>query len=216
MSWKMPASIRAALDEANVRWPKRSRISDGTIGDQAHSSRYSDHNVGARGYIHAFDLTNDPANGCDCVVLAEHLRLTRDPRVSYVIWNRRIWNPSRDIGWRPYSGSNPHDKHMHVSIKSTIDAERNTNPWWEVIPPMSEEDDDMGYRYEAIRLASGEVALWAPGHFKHVSEEEWTIHASKKWCQPKAEATPVNQREWDVCRAVAFGGEEPEAARAAD
>lgn len=213
MTWKMPPSIRAALDEANVRWPKRSRISDGTIGDPAHSARYSDHNPGARGYIHAFDLTHDPASGCDCVVLSEHLRTTIDPRVSYVIWNRRIWNPALSPGWRPYAGSNPHDKHMHVSIKSTLDAERNTNPWWEVIPPDSEEEDDMA-RYDAIQhVDSKAIALIAPGFFKHVTAEEWALAKGKGWC---GDFAPANAREWDLARALAYGGEEPEAARAAD
>lgn len=135
MAWKMPPSIRAALDEANERWPNRSRKSDGTIGDQAHSNRKSDHNPGARGFIHAFDITHDPANGCDCVVLAEHLRTRSDPRVSYVIFNKRIWNPSRSVDWRPYTGSNPHTSHMHVSILSTVEAENNTSEWWGFLPP---------------------------------------------------------------------------------
>ena len=215
MTWKMPPSIRAALDEANVRWPNRNRASDGTIGDQAHSSRNSDHNPGARDFIHAFDLTHSPAEGCDCVVLAEHLRTRKDPRVKYVIFNARVWSPAISDEWRPYSGSNLHESHMHVSILSTVAAEQNTNPWWEVIPPMSEEDDDMAFRYDAIRrVTDGAIALTAAGYFKHVNTEEWETAKAKKWAP--VEPTTVNAREWDIARALAFGGEEPEAARAAD
>lgn len=34
--------------------------------------------------------------------------------VSYVIWNRYIWSPSK--GWRKYSGPSPHTDHVHVSF----------------------------------------------------------------------------------------------------
>ena len=38
-------------------------------------------------------------------------------QVAYVIWNRRQWNwASRDKGWRPYPGSNPHTDHVHVDL----------------------------------------------------------------------------------------------------
>lgn len=38
--------------------------------------------------------------------------------VTYVIWNRRIWNPTQ--GWKPYTGtSNPHTDHVHVSFRDT-------------------------------------------------------------------------------------------------
>ena len=38
-------------------------------------------------------------------------------QVAYIIWNRRRWNwASRDKGWRPYPGSNPHTDHVHVDL----------------------------------------------------------------------------------------------------
>lgn len=37
--------------------------------------------------------------------------------VNYVIWNRKIWSPARDReGWRPYTLSNPHTDHVHISF----------------------------------------------------------------------------------------------------
>lgn len=36
--------------------------------------------------------------------------------VSYVIWNRYIWSPSK--GWRKYNGPSPHTDHVHVSFNS--------------------------------------------------------------------------------------------------
>lgn len=129
MAWKNAPSVAAALAEATRRWPKRSKESDGTIGDAAHSARESDHNPDDKGIVHAFDLTHDPKNGADCERLAEHLRDVKDSRVKYIIWNRRICN-SPDWTWKSYTGTNPHTKHMHVSILSTTTAENDTSDWW--------------------------------------------------------------------------------------
>jgi hypothetical protein len=40
--------------------------------------------------------------------------------VKYIIFNRQIWNPSQ--GTRPYSGSNPHTTHVHVSFNRAAGA----------------------------------------------------------------------------------------------
>lgn len=120
MSTPAPA-CRKALTDATLRFPNRNRASDGIMGDAAHSRRRSDHNLG-----NAFDLTHDPSNGVNCNALA--LLAIGDERVTYVIWNRRIYNRARaGEGWRPYGGSNPHTHHMHVSIRAT---ERNSLAAW--------------------------------------------------------------------------------------
>lgn len=133
----VPPSIKVAFSQANTLWPARSRASDGTIGDARHASSVSDHNPDSRGIVHAFDLTHDPAHGVDCNVLADLLvkRVMRGAefRVKLIIWDRRIWNPSRSMTWRPYTGSNPHTKHMHVSILPGAGAENDTSPWWRPI-----------------------------------------------------------------------------------
>jgi hypothetical protein len=116
-------ACRAALAEATRRWPNRNRATDGICGDAAHHARVSDHNTGD-----AFDLTHDPIRGCDAHRLAEALVARRDPRVKYVISRRRIWNPSVSPRWRPYTGSNPHESHAHVSIRQA--ARGDTSPWW--------------------------------------------------------------------------------------
>ena len=117
-----PAPVcRQALTDATRRFPNRSRASDGIMGDAAHQRRRSDHNLG-----NAFDLTHDPDNGVNCNALA--LLAINDERVTYVIWNRQIYNRARAAeGWRPYGGSNPHTHHMHVSIRAT---ERNNLAAW--------------------------------------------------------------------------------------
>jgi len=113
-------ACRRALADATRLCPKRSRISDGIVGDARHSKRKSDHNDG-----NAFDLTHDPENGVDCNFFAKLALL--DYRVKYVIWNRKIYNTDMPAaGWRLYSGA-PHDHHMHVSIKA---AYRNVAIGW--------------------------------------------------------------------------------------
>jgi hypothetical protein len=98
------------------------------MGDAAHQTRKSDHNDG-----NAFDLTNDPAHGVDCNVLSR--QVINDGRVTYVIWNRQIYNRDRaGEGWRPYDGTNPHDHHMHVSIRSTSRDVLSAWPWSAVAP----------------------------------------------------------------------------------
>lgn len=114
-------ACKQALKDATARWGSRSRASDGIMGDARHRARRSDHNLG-----NAFDLTHDPTNGVDCEKLSR--LVIDDPRVTYVIWNRQIYNRERaSEGWRTYTGPNPHTHHMHVSIKAS--ARDDTSPW---------------------------------------------------------------------------------------
>lgn len=99
--WRAAKSLQVLRNQVNERAPDRSKASDGFIGDAAHASRASDHNPwvldGNMGVVTAFDITHDPARGCDANELAEAIRGSRDPRVKYIIWNRRIAN-SKPIG----------------------------------------------------------------------------------------------------------------------
>lgn len=148
MAWHNAPSVAAALKEATRRWPKRATASDGTIGNDEHATRKSDHNPDAKGTVHAFDLTHDPTHDVDCEQLTAHLIVAKDSRVEYIIWNRRICY-SKDWTWQTYTGKNPHTKHLHVSIKSTTVAENDTSDWWSLpvtsTPP--------AVRPEAVRLA---------------------------------------------------------------
>jgi hypothetical protein len=79
----------------------------GAWGDKAHQARVSDHNTGdAQDYG-----VNDPETAQN--VVAE---LQRNPKTKYIIYNKKIWNPSISDEWRPYTGSNPHTDHVHASF----------------------------------------------------------------------------------------------------
>jgi Putative peptidoglycan binding domain len=71
----------------------------------------------------AQDITHDPRNGCDSYKLAEALKAAKDIRTGYVISNRKIFGgpKSPTYGkdpwkWKPYTGTNPHDEHIHHSL----------------------------------------------------------------------------------------------------
>lgn len=118
------AACLRALKDADAAFPGRSKASDGIMGDKAHQARVSDHNDG-----NAFDVTHDPAHGCDGQVIAD-AALT-DPRTKYVIWNKQIRNVAKgDTAWRPYDGANPHTHHCHVSIRPESRDDDRHWPWY--------------------------------------------------------------------------------------
>ncbi len=121
---KPSAAAVALLRQATALAPKRLKASDGLLPSAAHVKQNpnSDHNTGL-----AVDLTHDPKNGIDCAVIFEKLK--EDPRVEYLIFAEKIWSRSKSrAGNRPYSGSNPHNKHLHVSI--VADSADDTSPWF--------------------------------------------------------------------------------------
>ena len=114
-----PAAI-AVLRQATALRPKRKKASDGLLPSAAHitQSPNSDHNTG-----YAVDITHDPVFGINCVEL--FIKLQEDKRVKYLIFQGRIW--SQDKGVLKYTGSNPHNKHLHISIK---DGHGNDTSEW--------------------------------------------------------------------------------------
>jgi peptidoglycan hydrolase-like protein with peptidoglycan-binding domain len=126
----MVKSLVTFRDQVNALAPKRSRASDGWIGDVKHQARHSDHNPEPDGSVDAFDLTNDPTNGCDTQRVADALVASKDKRISYIICNGRIVsgrNGPKPWTWRKYTGSNGHYHHMHLSVLD--DHQDDTTPW---------------------------------------------------------------------------------------
>ena len=118
-----PAAI-AVLKQATALFPKRKKLSDGLLPSPAHikASPNSDHNTGL-----AVDLTHDPDNGVDCAIIFEKLK--EDNRINYLIFQGKIWSRARrKEGNRKYSGSNPHNKHLHISIDRAYS--NDTSPWF--------------------------------------------------------------------------------------
>lgn len=121
---KASPAAAAVLRQATALKPLRKKLSDGLLPSAAHQVQNpkSDHNTGL-----AVDLTNDPANGIDCVEIFEKLK--EDKRVDYLIFNGKIWSKARaKEGNRKYTGSNQHTKHLHISIKA--ESANDTSPWF--------------------------------------------------------------------------------------
>ena len=120
-----PAAI-AVLRQATAISPLRLKASDGLLPSYAHlqQSPTSDHNTGL-----AVDLTHDPKNGIDCADIFEKLK--EDKRVKYLIFKGKIWSKEKaKQGNRQYTGSNPHNKHLHISIESALSADTSPWFWW--------------------------------------------------------------------------------------
>jgi hypothetical protein len=126
MRWRVAKSLEVLRTQINNLAPDRSKVSDGTIGDPDHRKRNSDHNPwvvdGGIGVVTALDITHDLSKGCDANEIAQSIRESRDARVKYMIWNRQIANSSPVSGqpawvWRPYAGANPHNQHIHISVR---------------------------------------------------------------------------------------------------
>jgi len=118
-----PAAL-AVLKQATAIAPTRKKASDGLLPSAAHikASPNSDHNTGL-----AVDLTHDPKKGIDCVEIFEKLK--EDKRVSYLIFQGKIWSKEKaKQGNRRYAGSNPHNKHLHISIDPAMATD--TSAWF--------------------------------------------------------------------------------------
>lgn len=136
MSWRLAGALVTLREQVNAAHPERSKKSDGSIGDEAHAASVSDHNPDRAGVVRAIDLTDDPAHGFDASEFAELLRVQRDPRVKYVISDRRIFagpNGPQPWVWRPYNGDNPHTSHVHISTQPTT-AGDDTHRWAITLP----------------------------------------------------------------------------------
>lgn len=132
--WRTAKSLLKLRDQWKAAHP--GAANPGFIGDAEHASRTSDHNpwvddpASNVNVVTAGDFYHQPKIGADAGKLAEALKAAKDPRVKYVIWNRRIWSLARDYeGWRPYNGANPHTGHVHVSVSSSKSRYDNTSAW---------------------------------------------------------------------------------------
>ena len=134
MTWRPAKSIVRLRDQVNELAPNRSKASDGTIGDAAHAAKTSDHNPwvldGNVGIVTAIDITNDIAGQCDAQKIANALVESRDQRIKYLIWNSQILSSTvSPWTWRSYSGKNPHNHHLHLSIKSEKSLYDSVENW---------------------------------------------------------------------------------------
>lgn len=120
-----------------VRFSDRDETSDGWIGDKAHEQTTSGHNPDETGggeyedsdtkdEVRAIDVDDDLRDSeINMQEVADNIIRTPNDirRLKYMIYNRRIASRSNGWRWESYSGSNPHDKHLHVSGDPAYDED---------------------------------------------------------------------------------------------
>ncbi|MFG1872164.1 peptidoglycan-binding domain-containing protein [Micromonospora arborensis] len=128
--------------ELNAIAPTRDKASDGSVGDLAHQGSSSGHNPDETGNaerrdsdnineVRAIDVDRDVrVSGLTAEKIVAYLvgrcRAGLEKRLIYIIFNRVIWSAS--TGWvaRTYTGSNPHDRHFHLSGDPNGDSDRRS------------------------------------------------------------------------------------------
>lgn len=118
-------TLRRQVNEAH---PLRSKASDGWIGDPAHRARFSYHNPDFNNWVHAIDITHDPKNGVDIGRFSDELVIRPDFRILEIIANRWYWH-FRNPRWVRYTGSNPHTKHIHITVKPGLATAIDSRLW---------------------------------------------------------------------------------------
>lgn len=176
MSWRLAKSLDILRQQVNQAWPDRNKASDGTIGDADHRKRTSDHNPWVEppkgGIVTALDLTHDPIAGADMHALVDTLIDSRDPRIKYVIWNRRIWrsyrNPGQPPAWtpEPYRGPNPHTAHAHISVNPNRSHYDNDAPWTLPGATPDQEDETMKFneKHGGVERLQRALNAWQAVH----------------------------------------------------
>lgn len=202
MPWRLAGSLVTLRNEINNAYPGRSKVSDGALGDTAHSSRVSDHNPDAGNVVRAIDVTQDDpfdtSTPSDDVAeaLAEFLRAKKDPRIKYVIWRGRMFS-SYKVGkvapwtWRPYHGPNGHFHHVHVSVQPGGVGD-DGRPWGFTRPgnhpPVSRKWIPFGPNFttdQAITTKNGELV--------EVTEVQMILTAlAHDWHAPELDPGPID------------------------
>jgi hypothetical protein len=212
VGWSLAPSLKAYVAEADAAYPGRDHASDGSIGDQAHASRESDHNP-RDGWVHAVDLDEDLAPGLDLDAFAEKLRARKDRRIAYVIYEGRTFKSYPRNGypawaWQPYNGPNAHLHHLHLSILRTPEARNDMTAWgFKTVPakpkptkpkppPLQEDDAMFSYEYDAPGAAPTILVLVTTKGQDRLTGEELLARRRRA----EAHLGPIGKDEFDRFR----------------
>lgn len=208
-SWSLVPCLVKLRTEFNDLFPDRDKASDGSIGDTAHSARTSDHNPAGDGQVHAIDVDINLAPGVSMLAYVNHIvercRTGAENRLTYVIFNRRIWAAS--TGWqnRAYDGTNPHDKHVHFSASYTPARESNTRSWLLEEVPVALTNDDRNDVRAIVRteIAALKAEVAKVPTAEEIAEALWTRVRTSQ--QSLLSDTATNLSEARITEAVKDG-----------
>jgi hypothetical protein len=124
---KAGQQLREQFDDS---FADRDRSSDGWIADARHLARgASDHIPDPQnGVVRAIDVDRDVSGKAKPDLMpdiADQLRrlAKTDKRIKYIIFDGKIASSKSVWRFRPYTGSNPHRHHLHISFTSKGDED---------------------------------------------------------------------------------------------
>lgn len=201
--YKIAGSLLRLRDQLDTGASTRAKASDGTIGNAAHQAKGkgSDHNpwwvYGGVPYVTGMDITHDPAGGMDCEKLEDALWASKDPRIKYIIFRWHIMSGAAGpYPWmlRPYTGPNPHDKHLHISVMPNPDS--LTQRDWNLTGLFTEDDvraDEVwGFPVHDLytdkpddTMPVGVAVEWAAAHAGHAKDMAEAALRTSQRCEEK-------------------------------
>ena len=170
MAWRLAKSLVTLRNEVGEAAPRRSRLSDGTIGDPAHASRASRHNPNRHGVVTALDVTHDPAGGMDIHALARRLVRNPHPELEYVISNGQIAKRRNRFAWERYYGSNQHVSHVHFAVGVGPDSDPlppydSTIAWGVALPTPEQQEPEIVFTVE-------EAAAYVEDAYRNIAKRD--------------------------------------------
>jgi hypothetical protein len=122
---KAGQQLREQIDDS---FPDRDRKSDGWIADARHAKAGTSDHIPSKidGYVRALDIdANLDSRANTSVYLADQIRqcARRDKRIKYIIHKGKIASAKSLWIFRPYSGYNRHDSHIHISFTKKGDKD---------------------------------------------------------------------------------------------
>jgi hypothetical protein len=139
MTWEVSPILAPLIAEVKAKYPF---MTVGTIGDTAHQAEKSDHDPDKWDWVCAADfMIGDQFTAGAAQALFDRLHALLPARMAYVIYDRQIVSTQVSAGKvRPYTGTDPHTNHVHVSVKHAQLPRPTTS--WNIYPKVAPAMDE--------------------------------------------------------------------------
>jgi hypothetical protein len=121
-TWRLSWNLKAISDSVKAKYGNPTIYS---IGDIAHQAEPSDHNPDSRGIVCAIDIMIDVSDDRSGPLFNDLLaRIKHGTDIRYMIRNRKMYHRRDGFAPTPYTGSDPHTNHFHISSEHTNAADQ--------------------------------------------------------------------------------------------